>query len=200
MDTLPDIDTLLSHPPFDESKVVEAMVVLHGAGIYRLACSILEDADEAEDAVQHALLAAALNLARYKPGTNFKAWLYTITINQCRGALRKRLARQALARLAGSCRLAAFSEMPGLEEAAQQNEEARLLWSAVNGLKEKYRLVILLRFKQGLSIEEIAQILSIPPKTVYNRLYSAYGMLRMQLGAEMAGGWPDEVTGEGHAT
>lgn len=188
MDHLTDIDTLLARTAGGSptalremlEEVVEAMVATYRAGLTRLACSMLGDSDEAEDAVQQAFLAAALNLERYQPGTNFKAWLFTIAVNACRGELRKRKVRQALANLSGQSQLETeHGQHP--EELALQNETARQLWMAVERLDDKHRLVVHLRFEQGMTIQGIAQVLSIPEKTVYTRLYNSFQQLRKQL-------------------
>ncbi len=179
------LDRLLSQPAVSEERVVETMVAAYRPGLYRFACSALGDPDEAEDAVQQAFIQAAAHLGRYQPGTNFKAWLYTIAVNTCRGTLRKRKARQALARLLG--REATPTVRSGeLEDRLAQREAAGQLWTAVAQLDEKYRLVVLLRFEQELSIAEIAQVLSVRPKTVYTRLYEALRRLRGRLAGEMA--------------
>jgi RNA polymerase sigma-70 factor (ECF subfamily) len=163
-----------------DEQIVEAMVAAHRAGLYRLACSILRDPDEAEDAVQATFVRAALGLGRYTPGSNFKAWLFTIAVNVCRGMLRKRKARQALERL---LRTAPDRPAPAgpPEDQAAQNEDYRQIRAAVEQLDEKHRLVVVLRFEGGMSIEEIAQVLSIPKKTVYSRLYEAFRRLRCTL-------------------
>jgi RNA polymerase sigma factor (sigma-70 family) len=181
MENAPDIDHLLVCQSSGQAAeatlpIVEAMVAVHRAGLYRLACSILKDPDEAEDAVQTTFLRASLNLGRYTPGSNFKAWLFTIAVNVCRGMLRKRQTRQALRRLLGRPERAG-----GPEERLIENEASRRLWAAVEGLDEKHRLVVVLRFEGEMSIAEVAQILGIPEKTVYSRLYEAFRRLREQL-------------------
>lgn len=184
---MPDIDHLLSSFASDED-VMEAIVAAYRPGLFRLATSFLQDADEAEDAIQQALLTASLNLGRYQPGSNFKAWLFTLTVNTCRGALRKRKARQTLASLLGRSQ---HQPAPNLEDTLLRDEDSRRLWSAVKRLDEKYRLVVYLRYEQEMAIAEIAQVLSIREKTVYTRLYEAFRQLRGQLSAEMERDWQD---------
>ncbi len=186
----PDIDCLLSSQTRDDAKIVETMVAAFRPACYSLACALLGDADEAEDAIQQAFLSAALHIDRYKVGTDFKAWIYTITINSCRGMLRKRKVRQALERV---LRLAQPQSVHArsLEAELVQKEAGTLLWTAVRGLDEKYRLVVILRYCQGLTIPEIAHILSIGEKTAYTRLYQAFRLLRSRLAVEMEDDWQD---------
>ncbi len=181
MDTLPDIDSLIRQGPGSEAQVIDAMVATYRAGLGRLAAAYLGDADEAEDAVQQVFIAAAGKLASYQPGTNFKAWLYTIAANTCRGMLRKRQRRRALLNL---LRWLGPEIDAGPEEAAQERDSRRWLWSAVGRLDEKHRMAVILRYQQGLSIQEMAQALGVPEKTAYNRLYDAFQKLRRLLADE----------------
>lgn len=183
MNRPPDVDQLLASTSPADPRIIEAVVAGYRASLFRLSYAMLGDPDETEDAVQQTFFQAALNLERYQPGSNFKAWLVTIAINACRGLLRKRKARQALAALFGSSQKGSpGGEKP--EDAAVEHEADRLLWSAVGRLEERYRLVIILRFEQGLTIPEIASSLSIPEKTVYSRLYTAFRLLRPLLAAQ----------------
>ncbi len=202
MDTLSEIDRLIArlegssgaaHQAALES-IIEAVVASYRESLFRLACSILQDADDAEDAVQQTLLAAALSLESYQPGSSFKAWLFTIAVNACRGALRKRKTRRALAELLGRAQRQPENRL-ALEEAIVQDEASRQVWQAVSRLDEKHRLVVHLRYQQNLAIAEIAQILSIPEKTVYSRLYDSFSRLRKLL-TEADPGWKDQPARE----
>jgi RNA polymerase sigma-70 factor (ECF subfamily) len=176
----PDMDRLLERFTPNDAQVSEVLVEGYRAGLYRLAFAMLGDADEAEDALQQTFINAIRHLNRYQKGTNFRAWLYTIAVNTCRGALRKRSTRLALTGLLGRIQQHA-SDPAGAEQVVAQGETTRQLWTAVAGLAEKHRLVILLRFQQEMSIAEIARVLSIPKKTVYSRLYDALRVLRRAL-------------------
>jgi RNA polymerase sigma-70 factor (ECF subfamily) len=178
--TRDDVEELLRSHPADASRVFEAMVWAYQAPLYRLALSILNDADEAEDAVQDAFIRAARSLDRYRTGTNFKAWLYTIAVNTCRDQLRKRAARSRLNHVWGVIQSQA-SHVSRPETTAIENESRARLWELVGDLGEKQRLVVILRLGQGLSIQEIGEILEISEKTVYSRLYDALKQLRQRI-------------------
>ncbi len=175
-----DIDRLLRCHHSRDPAVIEAVVYAYRALIFRLALSILNDPDDAEDATQETFVAATLKLDSYQVGTNFKAWLYTIAVNTCRGTLRKHAARRTLGRMLSSMETTAASQ-PDPEAIAMQRETHSELWDLVDFLPEKQRLVIILRLAHELSIEEIAQALRINPKTVYTRLYDAVRSLRGRL-------------------
>jgi RNA polymerase sigma-70 factor, ECF subfamily len=194
MENLPDIDRLLASPNASDEEVLAAIVACHRTSLTRLACSILRDHAEADDAVQQALLSAALHLHRYRPGTNFRAWLYTILVNTCRGMLRKQKSRQFLAALLGRSLEDRSSTEP--EAAYLKAESTRRLWQAVKQLDDKHRLVVLLRYQEELTIREIAQVLSIQEKNVYTRLYAAFRQLRPQISGRSEQGWLDDAAGK----
>jgi RNA polymerase sigma-70 factor (ECF subfamily) len=174
------IDELLERFPPSNPLVIEAVVQDYRAPVYRLALSILDHPDEAEDATQETFIQVAAHLDRYQIGSNFRAWLFTITVNLCHGYLRKRAAQarlkqalRALGSLSGASR--------GMETRLVQEQTQDQIWDLVDQLPEKQRMVVILRLAHDLSIAEIAQILDIPPKTVYSRLYDAFRKLRGQM-------------------
>ena len=174
------IDELLRRRHPSDPYVIEEMVRAYRIQVYRLALSILDHPDEADDATQDALIRAATHLDRYQVGTNFRAWIFTIAVNTCRGYLRKKAARANLNKILIS--LGSLVSRPVNPEAkAVQHETRTQLWDLVEKLPEKQRLAVILHLAHGLSVAEVAQILSIKPKTVYSRLYAAFRSLRRQL-------------------
>ena len=176
-----NIDDLLRNNQSDHNLIIEAMVEQNRSSLYHLALSILNDPSEAEDATQDAFINAALHLDRYSPGTNIKAWLYSITVNICRGYLRKQLTRKHLATLLITLHLVTATPAVDPEQSALQNEHAKQLWTAVSRLSIKHQLVVVLRIVHELPISEIAYILGTNEKTVYTRLYAAFRKIRTQL-------------------
>lgn len=174
------IDELLRRHHPSDPYVIEVMVRAYRIQVYRLALSILNHPGEADDAAQDALIRAAAHLDSYQVGTNFRAWIFTIAVNTCRGYLRKRAARANLHKILISLQ-SLVSRPLNPEAKLVQDENRARLWDLVEKLPEKQRLAVLLHMAQGLSVTEVAQILIIKPKTVYSRLYKAYRSLRRQL-------------------
>ena len=159
---------------------IEALVYTHYDAIYRLALSILADADEAEDAVQETFIAADRALDQFRGQSSLKTWLFAIAINQCRQMLRKRKRRQIMS---GSWQIArSLLPRPSLpEETITHAETEDLLRQIVSELKEKHRLPIILRYAHDMTAPEIAQILKISEGTVHSRLHYARRELRQKL-------------------
>ena len=161
-------------------SVAEALVLAHQPQVFRLALSILDDAAEAEEAAQEALVAALNALDRYRGEAAFSTWLYRITVNECRGRLRKRRARERLVgALQSLFRLGEPTVHP--EEAAAGREREAVLWRAINALDDKHRVPLVLYYYHDLPTAEVAQILEISEGTVHSRLHTARKRLRAQL-------------------
>jgi RNA polymerase sigma-70 factor (ECF subfamily) len=156
------------------------MLVEYGAPVYRLALSILRDPADAQDAAQDTFMQAGAALHRYQVGTNFKAWLLKIAVNNCRMTLRKRAAQRALQQAWESLTKLA-SRQPGTEAQVLQDETRDELWDLVEGLDGKHRLVVVLRLAHDMTVSEISQVLGVNEKTVYTRLYDAFARLRAQI-------------------
>lgn len=181
--TLPvslNVEQLLQRSQSDDPHVIEALVQQYHPFIYRLALSILDDPDEAEDATQEAFIAATMNLDRYRGESSLKTWLYAIALNTCRGHLRKRKARQTMRKTWRAVQ-SLVSRPPTPEESALQSEADTRLWAAVDNLGEKHRLPIVLRYVHSLSVPEIAQIMGLNEGTVHSRLHYARRKLQGQL-------------------
>jgi RNA polymerase sigma-70 factor (ECF subfamily) len=167
-----NLEQLLQRSQVDDPLVAEALVQQYYAYVYRLALSVLNDPDEAEDATQETFISAILNLERYRGESSLKTWLYAIALNTCRGHLRKRKARHTMRKAwQGLQSIVAKPFTP--EEAAAQSESHRLLWEAVDDLGDKQRIPVILRYAHDLTVPEIAEILGISEGTVHSRLHYA---------------------------
>jgi RNA polymerase sigma-70 factor (ECF subfamily) len=182
-----DLDQLLSETTPDDPRLAEALVRTYAAYLERFAGAYLGDPAEADDAVQETLIRAARALHRYQPGTNLRGWLTAICANVCRGRLRRRKAAERLQHTLDRFRLATSTPTP--EETVLAQESQTQLHAALRSLDERHRLVVILRYLQGLPVREIAQILEVPEGTVHSRLHHAHHQLRRML---QAAGWESE--------
>ena len=151
-----------------------------------MALSILDDPAEAASSVQDAMLRALKSLHAYRCQAKLTTWLYSITLNVCRGRLRKRRIRerlrQTLDRAFGIDR--AENDQP--EVRAIRNESDAEVWRAIQSLPEKLRLAVTLRYYHALPIGEIAQVLEISERAVHHRLQAAHERLRVTLDRRVA--------------
>ncbi len=166
-----------------DSLAIEKMVHTYQKDVYRLALSILEDPDEAEDGTQETFLSALRALSSFREDAAFKTWLFSITINVCRSRLRRGKNRGRLQQILQSLfHLRGEVEHP--EKTTMQNQADAELWNAIRSLDEKHRVPLVLRYYHDLPIADIAAMLSIPPGTVHSRLNHVREKLRALLKEE----------------
>lgn len=147
---------------------------------FRTAYLVTGSAAEAEDAAQDAFVKAYRALPRFRPGSNFRAWLLKIVGNEARNRRRSTGRRAALElRAAQSLRLVGRDPSP--EAALEAAEERRALLRALNRMAEEDRRVISCRYLLQLSVEEAAAALGVPEGTVKSRLSRALARLREQM-------------------
>lgn len=155
--------------------------------VYLTAVSVLHDPTEAEDASQEAMLKAYRGLASFRGDAKFSTWLVTITLNEARSRLRKsgRVRVESLDSTEQGEEdytpflVADWREIPS--ETLEREELAMHIEEAVQGLPPSYREVFLMRDKDEMSIEEIAQTLSVKANLVKVRLFRARMLLQKRL-------------------
>lgn len=154
----------------DEAQMVEAarrgdvasLGRLYGryyAAMVWLAYSVLRDHNLAEDAAQEAFAAACDELKALRRPEKFAAWLSAI----CRNVACK-MARQRSREIKAH-------DMPGVQSRDDEREEA--VREAIVGLQEMYREVVILRYYNRMSYEDIEAFLGIPRSKVKSRLFAA---------------------------
>jgi RNA polymerase sigma-70 factor (ECF subfamily) len=133
-----------------------------------LALSYIPNFHDAQEIVQEAFLNAYCKLAQLSDTKRFKGWLCTIVTNLCRSWLR----RQTKAFLP----LDESAQMTISRLSIQHDRQERLrasVWTEVDALPEKYRMVILLYYMNDYSYSEMAEFLDLPVSTVKGRLQQA---------------------------
>jgi RNA polymerase sigma-70 factor (ECF subfamily) len=164
------------------SQAMEKLVKSCQPAAFKLALSILDNAAEADDAAQDALIQAIRAIPSYRAEASFETWFYRIIVNNCLGKLRKRRTRETLHKLL----VELFRRNPGEnmhpEQGAIQAEDTDQVIRLVNSLDTKLRLPIVLRYYSELPIAQIAEITHVSTRTIHTRLKQAHDLLRQSLG------------------
>jgi RNA polymerase sigma-70 factor (ECF subfamily) len=149
--------------------------------LYNFAHWLTRNREEAEDLVQETYSKALKGFASFRPGTNFRAWMYRILHNTF---LTSRTGLQA----AMTVPLDAEDEGPELAVDAETPEtiliersNSKMLQSAIEELPVHLREVLLLCEVEEMSYQEMAETLSVPMGTVMSRLSRARRALRDRL-------------------
>jgi RNA polymerase sigma-70 factor, ECF subfamily len=142
--------------------------------LYRTALRLTRVPADAEDLVQETYLKAFRAAESFKPGTNLRAWLFTILHNTALNRVRDR-AREALA--VDSDLVERAAELPRGSGAPETPETLLLrdaltpeIQAAVDALPPAFREAVWLRDVEEFSYNEIAEMLSIPVGTVMSRI------------------------------
>lgn len=131
-----------------------------------------------EDLVQETFLRAYDRLDTFNPEYRFKTWLLAIANNLGIDTLRRR-------RDTVEFNPEVHAQITrGPEAAAEEAERSKALQDAIDTLPEIYSVPLVLRYTEGLSYAEIAEVLGISVSAVKSRLFRARGMLAENLGEE----------------
>jgi RNA polymerase sigma-70 factor (ECF subfamily) len=154
---------------------------------FRLAYSLLQNREDAEEVLQDSFEYAFRRLSHFQPAkASFKTWLYQIVISRCRNKRRRRwLPTISLGLLADDG--VADNAAAGPHELAALSERQRAVWAALAALSPKLRETAVLRYYEYLNYAEIGAILGIPAKTVESRMRLAHQALRRSLTGELYG-------------
>lgn len=166
------------------TSAYNGLVMRYQRQVYNLAYRMLGNAEDAGDLVQETFLRAYGALASFRQDASFLTWLYKIASNLCIDQLRSRKARSALSldvELEEGREPAADSRNCSPEELAIRDSVQEVVQRAISNLPEKYRVVVVMRHLQDMSVEEIANVLDMPTGTVKTHLFRAREMLRGRL-------------------
>lgn len=161
----------------------EALV--HAEALYRFARRLASSDDQAEDLVQECFEKALRSFHQYQPGTNCKSWLFTILHNCHRMRLRSAQHRREVLDPGDDPKFSLIDHLLEHEVSSEQtffdNTPSAEVRKAVGELSEALRSVVLLSDVEGLSYQEIAEVLSVPLGTVRSRLNRARSNLSQKL-------------------
>jgi RNA polymerase sigma-70 factor (ECF subfamily) len=162
---------LVATEPADRATFIDGLVALLSSG-HRLAYGMLQNAHEAEDAVQDAAFKAWRGRADFRAGAELRPWFLAIVANECRQRRRSRW--WSVVKLGA---LPVAPDPPG----SAGDAEATDLRAAVLRLPENMRIVIVLRYYMDLPFDEIGRTLNCSPEAAKSRTHRALERLRIEI-------------------
>lgn len=174
----PDAD-LLRLEPGDQ---LAALTRRHADAVYRVALSVTRDPDLAEDVSQDALLKAWQALPSYRGDAPLKNWLLRITHNTAISTLRRRRdVHVDPAELPEDAQSAHRRADHSVERRVESRASFEAFEQALDRLDDLSRSIVVLREVEGMSYDEIANVLEVPLSTVKTRLLRARRLLSTAL-------------------
>lgn len=150
--------------------------------VYNVALRVVGNADEASDVLQDVFLLLFRKIHRFREQAFFASWVYRITVNVSLDHLRRR--RRAPLPTSEEALLDAprdTGELSGPERRLAGRDLERHVRSALHRLSPRLRIVIVLRYLEGLAYGDIAEILECSVGTVKSRLNRAHAAMRREL-------------------
>jgi RNA polymerase sigma-70 factor (ECF subfamily) len=178
-----------------DPTAVEDLVATYGDPACRLATRITGNAEDAEEAVQDALLSVIRKIDSFRGDSVFGSWLFRIVTNAAYERCRSRRRRGADISLNNLLpvldehgrHVAPIADWSmSIDDPAHQTELRMVLSSAIGELPADYRAVVLLRDVDGLSNQEIAETLDLTVVNVKARVHRARLFLRKRLEAHFS--------------
>jgi len=168
-----------------DEAAFDLLVARHQGRAYRLAWSLLRDAEDARDLSQEAFLRVYRTAASFRGDAKFSTWFYRILVNLCLDHRR----RSRWWRLVGHqavedgedalARHAAPTSDPA--DAVGREQLMARVWAAVDRLSPQQRAALILQVQEELATSEIAEVLACSEATVRVHLHRAVGVLRKTL-------------------
>jgi RNA polymerase sigma-70 factor (ECF subfamily) len=173
------------------------LVTRYATPAVNLATRMVHDRALAEDLAQEAFVRAFEHLATYDPQRRFSSWffqiLHNLTVDYLRHKRPPTLSLDALEE-PGHQGVVATASGNAPDALAEQAALARALDTALSHIRPEYREAVVLRYRQDLSVQEIAKIMNLPLGTVKIYLYRARKELASILSAR---GWAATPRAEG---
>jgi RNA polymerase sigma-70 factor (ECF subfamily) len=180
------IEVLAHQAARGDVAAFDELVALHESRVVNLAYRLVNDSTDAEDVAQEAFVKAFRSLPRLRDKGQFSGWVLRITVNAARDHLRRRKSRDEVGLEAADNLPGAASTADVVEHQVAQERIRHLLAT----MAQKHREVLVLRDIEGMSYEEIAEVLHCTVSGVKNRLHRARAAFRQR-----AAPYVDEVLG-----
>ncbi|MFZ5439129.1 MAG: RNA polymerase sigma factor [Myxococcota bacterium] len=185
MTTLPDDSELLARAQAGDVSAFEGLVERHRSRVYGLALRMLNSQDDAAEVLQEAFLSAYRNLPNFRGDSQFGSWVYRIAANHALMRLRH---RKVVSQVEAPLEEPAFNDRGSLvdevadfkdaERDAMDGELRRAIEEATARLGDEYREVFVLKDLEGLSYEEISELVGASVPAIKSRLHRARLALR----------------------
>lgn len=165
----------------------EEIVKQHQIRVFNTAISFLQNKEDAEDVTQEVFIEIYHSLDSFRRQANVSTWIYRITVNRSLDFIRKKNAKKRQGFLttlfsndSGEINLdKGHFDHPGI--LFEKKESARVLFAAINCLKESQKTAFILFHVEELSQKEIALIMDLSPKAVESLILRAKTHLREKL-------------------
>ena len=174
-----------------DKRAFELLVIKYQRKVERLLSRLIRDQAEIEDVTQEAFIKAYRALANFRGDSAFYTWLYRIAVNTAKNYLMGQGRRAPTSTGYDAEEAEGFEDATGLRDIATPEAQlmskqiAQIVNQTIDKLPDELKTAIMLREIDGLSYEEIAQIMDCPIGTVRSRIFRAREAVAEQLRPQM---------------
>ena len=191
--TAPDTDQqLVQRAQRGDLRAFDLLVLKYQGRIAALVSRYVSDAGEVEDVTQEAFIKAYRALGKFRGDSAFYTWLYRIAANAAKNHLvakgRRPGADATIEDAEGFEEGGLLSESASPEALAMGGELAEVVESALNALPDELKAALMLREFDGLSYDDIADVLGCPVGTVRSRIFRAREAIDQRVKEQISGG------------
>ena len=188
-DPTPSDSELIERLQHDDLDALGVLFERYRDRVFRTAVVIVRKSAAAEDILQDCFLKVYTNAQRIDTSRPLAPWLYRVTVNLSYTWLSRGKNRRTPLDNVMDLLVSPMRQAP--DRLTEQTELRQNVRKAINDLTIDQRVVVVLYYLNGLSLQDIAEILDLPTGTVKSRLYYARENLRAKLGTNV--NWLPEV-------
>ena len=180
---------LLARAQSGDAQAFSSLVGLYEEKAIHTACALLGNMEDARDAAQEAFVKAYQGLKSFKGSSQFSTWLTRIVINQCKDMMRKKKNMKFFTffsreedekdEMDPMDRLA--SPQPDSRKAAMDREIEEQVRKSLEKLPVQQKTIFALRYLEGMSLEEIAEAMSLTTGAIKAHLWQAGQKMKKHL-------------------
>lgn len=170
-----DQEKIIARARRGDADAFEQLVVAYREQVFRLALRMCGSEADADEVGQEAFLSAWKALPNFRGESQFSTWLYQLTTHAAIDLMRREKRQIAAADIT---EVSAADPAPSPQQQAEQSEQREIVRDAILQLAPEQREVVVLRFMEELSYEEIGAVLKLPSGTVKSRLNRAKAQLK----------------------
>ena len=160
-------EALVSYIQENNGKGYEEIIDRYQNPLFRYVSRLLKDADQVEDVIQDTFISTYENINGFDTKRKFSSWIYRIAHNKAINEIRKQKKNVSLE---DAPEIEDRESKGSIEKEITEKEARALLEKNIQTLPLKYQEVIILRYLEDKSYEEISDILKIPTSTVGVRI------------------------------
>lgn len=185
---LSEDEVLVKRCQENDEAAFDALFERHLNRVYALVYHYVPDREEAHDLTQEVFVRVYTHIRSFRGQSAFTTWLYRVAVNVCLEQRRKYARRSSHAAFVPieDVDYSLEAEGEGPVDSLMRHDTEEKVHQAMETLPETHRLVVSLRYFEGLSCKEIAEILDCPVGTINSRLHYAMGKMKAALQGQLA--------------